>query len=505
MWPRHTGDFSLLRIYTGPDGKPADYSDKNIPLQPKKFLEISLDGVEKGDYAMVMGYPGRTDRYLTSYGVKLALDKDQPATIKLREKRLSIMKEDMNASSEVRIKYAAKYAQVSNYYKYFIGQSTQLKKHKIYDLKKEEETAFLKWVNGDSKRVTEYGNPLKDIEAAYQSKEQISLVQTYLNEAIFGSEIALMAYRSSRLNAALSSTPNDKIKVDAEIQNMKATAEEHFKDYNVGTDQKITAALWKYYAADIAAEYQPELFKSLTSKYKGDFDKMAADLFAKSIFSSKEKLDVFLTKPSAKVLQKDQLYALVNEFLAIYRGKLNTINKDVIEKLSPAMRIYVKGIREMNPGKNYAPDANSTMRVTYGQVLDYSPADAVYYTYYTTLEGVMEKEDPTNDEFIVPAKLKELWEKKDYGQYAENGKIVTCFTTNNDITGGNSGSPVMNAKGQLIGVAFDGNWEAMSGDISFEKDLQRTIVTDIRYVLFIIDKYAGAENLIDELKMVKSN
>lgn len=505
MWPRHTGDFSLLRIYTGPDGKPADYSENNVPLKPKKHLEISLDGVEKGDYAMVMGYPGRTDRYLTSYGVKLALEKDQPAIIKLREKRLALMKEDMNASSEVRIKYAAKYAQVSNYYKYFIGQSTQLKKHKIYDLKKAEENAFSNWVNADKNRAEVYGNPLKDIEAAYQSKEQISLVQTYLNEAIFGSEIFLMGYRSSRLNAVLTATPNDKIKVDAEIQALKGIAEEHYKDYNVGTDQKITAALWKYYANDIAAEYQPALFKSLAAKYKGDFDKMAADLFAKSIFSSKEKLEAFLTKPSAKALQKDQVFMLVNDFLSIYRGKLNSINKEVIEKLSPAMRLYVKGIREMNPSKNYAPDANSTMRVTYGQVLDYSPADAVYYTYYTTLDGVMEKEDPSNDEFIVPSKLKELWANKDYGKYAENGKIVTCFITNNDITGGNSGSPVMNAKGQLIGVAFDGNWEAMSGDISFEKDLQRTIVTDIRYVLFVIDKYAGAENIIDELNLVKTN
>jgi hypothetical protein len=502
MWPRHTGDFSMLRVYMGEDGKPSDYSESNVPYKPKHFLPISISGVKKGDYGMIMGYPGSTDRYLSSYGVQQELDYRQPSVVKIREKRLELMKEDMQSSNEIRIKYASKYAQVSNYWKYFIGQQRGLKRLKVYDKKKALEDEYAAWVNQNAERKTIYGNVLTDWESGFKKDSKTILFRTYFGECIFASEATLMAWRTSGLYAALSAETVNEAQVKEIAAGIQSRADKYFQDYNRPTDQKIAAALFKMFSEDIPVDQQPSFFKDLIKKNKDDFEKMIAKMYDASIFTDQAKLNEFLKNPSKKVLDKDPLYQFASQFIDQYRGVITPMSVESMSTIDNSNRLFVNGLRQMNADKTYYPNANSTMRVTYGNVLDYFPADAVSYNYFTTLEGVMEKEDPSNDEFIVPAKLKELYNKKDYGQYGENGTLNVCFLTNTDITGGNSGSPVINGKGELIGCAFDGNWEAMSGDIAFEPELQRTIAVDVRYILFIIDKYAGAQNIIDELTLV---
>ncbi len=504
MWPRHTGDFSILRIYTGQDGKPADFSAENIPLVPKHSLPISLEGVKENDYAMIMGYPGSTDRYLTSFGVKQAVDIDQPARVKIRGKKLEIYKKHMNMSAATRIKYASKYARVSNYWKYFIGQSTQLKKNHVFEKKQAIENNFKTWVNSSDANKKKYGEALSLIESSYTAKEPSVLAGTYFSEAVVGSEILLFSYRANGLHKALAMGEPDPKKVDKLIQSMKKRSTSHFKDYDLATDKEVTAAMLEMYYNDLPKEQQPQYFLDLVSKNKGDFAKLTESLFEKSAFSSQESMDeFFLSSKQLKTLDKDPARKLMGALLSKYREVMGQMGTSRID-LNKGSRLFVAGLRKMNPDTKYAPDANSTMRLTYGQVLPYAPYDAVSYSYASTLKGVMEKMDNTNPEFVVPQKLVDLYTDKNYGQYANaDGTMPVCFLTNNDITGGNSGSPTINAKGHLIGAAFDGNWEAMSGDIFFEQNIQRTIVVDIRYVLFIIDKYAGATNLIEEMELVR--
>lgn len=507
MWPRQTGDFSLIRIYSGKDGKPASYSKENVPMKPKHHLPVSLSGVSKDDFAMVMGYPGSTDRYLTSYGVKNAIELDQPARVKIRGKKLDIYKKHMDADKKVKIQYASKYARVSNYWKYFIGQTAQLKKNKVLDKKQREEADFTAWLNGNAEMKKKYGDALPMIEKAYNKMSNYQLLRTYFGEAVFGSEILYMGYRMQKVRAAFGGGKEaDPKMLNAQLQAVKGFSQKHFKDYDVATDKEVTAAMLEMYYNDIPKDQQPKYFLDLVKKNKNDFTKLTEGIFKKSMLASPEKIDAFVNKATAKALDKDPAIKLAGAFLGKLRGKdISAAFEEIYNSMDKGNRLFVAGLRKWQPNAKFYPNANSTMRLTYGQVLDYYPRDAVYYNYFTTIEGILEKEDPTNEEFIVPAKLKELAKAKDYGQYADkDGKLHVCFLTNNDITGGNSGSPVINAKGELIGCAFDGNWEAMSGDIFFEKNIQRTIVVDIRYVLFIIDKYAGASHLVDELTLVKT-
>ena len=505
MWPRHTGDFSLFRVYTDKEGKPADYSEENIPLKPKHHLPVSLSGVEKGDFSMILGYPGGTDRYMTSYGVKMALDITNMTIVNIRDKKLKIMMEDMQADPAVRIKYASKYARTSNYWKYFIGQTKQLKHLRVVDQKEELETSFTNWVNSNESNKQKYGDALNDIEAGYKKLSETELASIYLRESISrGSEILGLAMSFSKLSKELAKKDADQEKIDNTVISLKDKAAKYFKDYNAPTDQKLLSAMLDMYYKNVPANQQPEYFKKIASKYKGDFEKYAQMVFDKSNFATPEKVDNLLAKPSAKTIDKDPALALIQSFYDLYYGKIYPITNEANEQISKGDRLFVAGLREMQPNKKFYPDANFTMRLTYGKVLDYYPADAVHYNYYTTLEGVMAKEDPSNWEFVVPEKLKELYQNKDYGQYGEGDVMKVCFLTNHDITGGNSGSPVINGKGELIGLAFDGNWEAMSGDIAFEPNIQRTINVDIRYVLFIIDKFAGATRLVDEMTLVKN-
>lgn len=499
MWPRHTGDFSIFRIYAGADGKPADYSKGNIPLKPKHHLPVSLNGYEKGDFAMIMGYPGSTDRYLTSFGVNLAIEISNPAIVKIREKKLGIMREDMDANREVSIKYASKYAGISNYWKYFIGQTRGLKRLKVYEDKQKIEADFTNWVNAGAGRREKYGTILSDIEGAYKTISGYSLQRWYFVESIIrGAEIMTLSQSFSSIEKELKADQPSAEKIATLQDNLRKSVEKHFKNYNSPTDRKLLEAMLQMYFENVPVAQQPVAFRELVAKNKGDFSRIADNIFKKSIFADKAKVEAFIDKPSRKVLEKDPAYSLMKVMIAKYRENQKMMDA-ANELIDRGNRLFIAGLREMQPDRKFYPNANSTMRLTYGKILDYYPADAVHYDFYTTLKGVMEKEDPDNWEFVVPAKLKALYEKKDFGQYGMNGEMPVAFLSTTDITGGNSGSPVLNAKGELIGIAFDGNWEAMSGDIAFEPELQRTISVDIRYVLFIIDKYAGARNIIDEL------
>ncbi len=505
MWPRHTADFSMFRVYTDKDGNPAGYSENNVPMKPKHSLPISVAGVKEGDFAMILGYPGGTDRYMTSYGVKLALDVSNNTVVTIRDKKLKIMLEDMQADPAVRIKYASKYAGTSNYWKYYIGQTKGLKRLHVYDKKVELENRFTNWVDADNARKEKYGDVLKMISDSYSTIDKYEFSRIYLREAIQrGSELPGYANSFSRLAAEISKKDMDTEKVDKMVESLKKREDRHFKNYNEPTDRKLLAAMLEMYYKNVPVEQQPQFLKDIASKYKNDFGKYADYVFDKSNFTTPENVNALLEKPSAKKINKDPALLLYNAFTNFYNENYSKLLSKAYDKREKGNRLFMAGLLEMEPNKKFYPDANFTMRMTYGQVFPYYPADAIFYEYYTTLKGVMEKEDPDNWEFVVPSKLKELYEAKDYGIYGEDGKMHTCFISNLDITGGNSGSPVMNGYGELIGIAFDGNWEAMSGDIAFEPELQRTISVDIRYVLFIIDKFAGATRLIDEMNIVKA-
>ena len=513
MWPRHTGDFSMLRVYTAPDGSPAEYSDKNVPLAAKYPLPISLKGVKKGDFSMIWGYPGTTERFLTSYGVQLALEQSNPITVDVRTKKLSLMKEDMDTDPKIKLQYASKYAQSANYWKYYIGQSKGLKHLDIYNKKKQLENQFEAWVTGNAERKAKYGEALKLIADGYSEMKKYNISMKYLEEAVFqGPEFIYFSFGAFQLYMKLKTQSETKDKtakatnandIKTLADGFKPEVEKFFKDYNLPTDKKLFVALLKMYYDNVPKDQWPDVFTSeAEKKYKGDFSKWADELFAKSIFVDKTRLMAFLDKPSYKVIMNDPGFKITLSMVKCIRGLYGSMG-DLETKIDKGNRLFIAGLREMYPDKKFYPDANSTMRMTYGKVLDYEAADAVHYNYVTTLKGVMEKEDATNDEFIVPAKLKQLYEAKDYGRYGKNGEMPVCFIANLDITGGNSGSPVINGDGHLIGIAFDGNWEAMSGDIAYEPEVQRTICVDIRYVMFVIDKYAGASNLINEMTFIQ--
>jgi len=506
MWPRHTGDFTMFRVYADKENKPSSYNQDNKPLKPKHSLPVSIAGVQNGDYAMIMGYPGSTDRFLTSWGVKQAVDVEQPARVKIRGIKLDIMDQEMSKSQKVRIQYASKYARVSNYWKYFIGQSEQLVKNKVFDKKQKIENSFTTWYKNNKLDRT-YSESLSLIEDALKNSSKYIIPKVYFQEAVVGSEIILFMLRNLGPRTPLFKALSSGEGIEDAKENFLKVADSFYKDYNATIDENTLAAVLSLYANDVPKEFQPELLKSLNDKYKGDFKKFASNYFKKSPFKSYDLFKTWLSsdKLSMKMIEKDLVYQLKNEFLDVYRAKVMTPKSTFDSDYNKGMRLFVDGLQKM--GMNKASDANSTMRFTYGNVLPYDPADAIHYDFYTTLEGVMQKEVITEDknhEFYVPQKLKDLYDAKDFGPYArtEDGKLPVGFLSNNDITGGNSGSPVINSHGELIGTAFDGNWEAMSGDIYFEPNIQRTISVDIRYSLFIIDKYAGAKHLIDEMNII---
>lgn len=497
MWPRHTADFSMFRIYAGTDNKPSDFAESNVPLKPKHSLPISLKGVKANDYAMVMGFPGRTNRYLTSFGVEQAITLEQPKIVDVRAKKLEIMKKYMDQDVAVRLNYSSKYAQVANYWKYFIGQTAQLKANKVADKKKALEAEFLNFAKGKP----EYDNVLTDIQNSFKATNDFVYIKVYQSEFVRQVDINLVAYLykiAADAEAAKNENRAKQLRAAA-----AGYAAELFSEKNMNIELETLEEVFSMYVKDVPASQMGSYTMEIAAKgIKGYMN----DIRNHSIFTDKARYDAFIAAGDFSVLENDALFKLIKDLDNAYTKATSTPELAAAnEKLARGNRLFVKAIREMQPDKKFYPNANSTMRLTYGKVLPYDPKDGVSYHETTTLHGVMQKEDPSNPEFVVDARIKELYLKKDYGQYADKktGELVVNFLSNNDITGGNSGSPVINAKGELIGTAFDGNWEAMSGDIYFEPNIQRTISCDIRYVLWLVDKCYGATNLINEMKLIK--
>ncbi len=492
MWPRHTGDFSMFRIYADKDNNPAEYSKDNQPYKAPKHLKISLKGVQEDDFAMIMGFPGSTQRYMTSYELEERMNISNKSKIHVRGIRLELLMEDMMKDQKVKIQYASKYAGSSNYWKNSIGMNQALTKLNVKADKEKIEREFNAWAKSEPARNDKYGNALDLIKKAVDGRKEGFYALNYYIETLRSSvEILRIA---GMIDSYMSNKNYN------EERAVKAITD-FYKNYNMPTDKKVAVAMFKLFKENIADKFQPAGLNEMIAK-AGSIEKFVDELYANSTFISKEKAIEAL---SNKELVSGDMAVAISKMVG---EKVKELANDIAqfnEMWEKGHRLFIGGLLEMNPDKAYAPDANFTIRLTYGKVKPYSPRDGVVYDYTTTLKGVIEKEDPNNAyEFTVPQKLKDLYNAKDYGQYAKAGEdVVTCFIADLDITGGNSGSPTLNANGELIGAAFDGNWEAMSGDIAFEHDLQRCIVVDIRYVLFIVDKYAGATHLIEEMDIVK--
>ena len=499
MWPRHTGDFSVFRIYADKNNQPADYSKENVPYKAEKYLKVSLKGYDEGDFAMVMGFPGSTQRYMTSYEIDDMLSVSNPNRIFIRGERQAILKKDMAASDKVRIQYASKYARSSNYWKNSIGMSRGLKRLNVKSKKEAQEREFSTWASqftlADDPR---YGEALPLIKSAVEGKSAIDHDRQYLQEAFL---TAVEIITPARMVAQVMRSPKrvaDKKTMTALTERLKSW----YKDYNAPTDRKVAKRM-----LTIARENMkvlPSIYEVIERDFDGNIDAYVDNLYDNSIFADESKLLAALESMTSEQILADPAQKLKLSVMTMF-NKLTNDRKPFVEQYAEGHRLYIDGLMKMQPEKAWASDANFSIRLTYGNVLPYTPQDGVRYSYYTTLKGVMEKENPENPtEFFVPEKLKELYAARDFGRYAnKKGELPVAFLSNLDITGGNSGSPILNGKGELIGLAFDGNWEAMSGDVAFEPELQRCIGVDVRYVLFIIEKFAGAKWLIDELEIVK--
>lgn len=506
-WPRHTGDFSIFRVYMSKDGKPAEFSADNVPYKPKYSLPVSIKGVKDGDYSMIYGYPGGTNRYETSYGVKLKTDIENPSLVNLRDIRLKYMLEEMKKDPAVKIQLASSYAGIANYWKFFDGESKQLLKYKVYEEKQASESAFLAW----AKDKPEYQSLFSDYQKVYDAWRPYAKQRVYLNEGIMGSPLIAFASSLQKLDAAMSKKDATADEIAKASEAAKTARTAFIKGENVVSDQNILGAVTMMFYTDVDKSQQPAaIYKWLQDKFgdlskKTTYDNYSQYVFSNTAILNDAKWNAFIAKPDTAALHKDAAYMVANAFNSNYNANYAKYFTDFAAQNFFLGKAYLKGILEMNKGKKMYPDANFTMRVSYGNVKSYSPRDAVHYSHYTTLNGVLEKYKPGDYEFDLPARLIELARNKDFGQYADPvaKDIVVGYITTNDITGGNSGSPVLNAKGELIGLAFDGNYEALSHKIAFDKNLNRTICLDVRYLLWIVEKLGGATNIIAELDLKK--
>ena len=506
-WPRHTGDFSIFRVYAGKDGKPADYSTDNVPLKPKYFLPISIKGLKDGDFSMVYGYPGGTNRYESSFGIKMETDILNPSLVKLRDVRLKSMFEEMKKDPAVKLQLAPSYASVANYWKFFDGETKQLLKYRIFEKKQQDEQVFQQWAKGKP----EFENIFTEWSKVYDAWRPYAKHRQYLNEGIFGSPLAAFAGSLLQVERALVATGVKPEVTRAAFEEASARRKAFLADENKVSDQRIMAATAMLFYTDIDKNQQPIGFYDNIKASYGDlkdestFRKWAEAVFNTTMIFDDAKWNAFIAHPDANVLQSDMAFAYASAFVKNYNGKYAPYFQQFTVRNNDLGRLYLKGIMQMNPSKVMYPDATFTMRVSYGNVKSYQPKDGVKYDYVCTMKGVLDKYIPGDYEFDLPPKLLELAGKKDFGQYIDRQRndLVVSFITTNDITGGNSGSPVINGNGELIGLAFDGNYEALSHKMAFDKDLNRTICVDVRYVLWCIDKLGGAENLIKELKLVK--
>lgn len=499
MWPRHTGDFSIFRIYAKANGDPADYSPSNVPLKTKKHLTISLKGVKEGDYAMVMGFPGRTSRYLTESEVKERMEAVNDPRIRIRTARLEVLKEEMAKSDKIRIQYASKFAQSSNYWKNSIGMNKAILSNHVLDTKAAQEQRFEEYAKQNNK--PEYLGVVDKINKTVEKTKDLiyrnyCLMETYMAMEFFTMPFDMKTIQD--LSKALEKKDQKTIKkcigkMTVAFNNL------HNQDYDHEVDRKIAKKIIPLYAELTPENELPAFYGLIKKDFNGSYDAFIDAMYNNSIFSSKENFDKFVANPTAEALKNDLNITYTATSMQMAQQVGNEYSKEA-DGLNELHKTYIRGLGEMKQPVPSYPDANFTLRLTYGNVKSYSPRDGVAYNYYTTADGILQKEDPKDKEFVVPSKLKSLIQNRDFGRYAlPNGEMPVCFLTTNDITGGNSGSPVMNATGELIGTAFDGNWESLSGDINFDNKLQRCICLDVRYTLFIIDKLGGCKNLIDEM------
>lgn len=501
MWPRHTGDFSVFRVYADANGNPAEYSESNVPLRPKRWFKISVKGVEEDDYAMMMGFPGRTNKYYTSWEVAERRDIDNTVRINIRNLRQEVMLDEMLKDPSVRIQYASKYAGSTNAYKNAIGSNWAIKKRNFEQVKKEEQDRLIAWAQKNNE--SSYPEALSTLEQIVSDRKDLRFRSWMLDEAIQrGIEFTKVPTEVQSVSDALSGKDRNEQQKQIRLLDM---AYHRFadKDYAPEVDKKIAKVMLKEYRRLVPAKSQPAYFSLIDKKFKGDVDRFVDYLFEKSIYGSEENFDKFKTRPSVKALEQDPMI-LFAKSVQEEKANLNAALADFDTGYALAHKEYVKGLLAMYQDKANFPDANFSLRLTYGQVKGYRPKDAVYYNCQTTLDGVMEKEDSTNWEFVVPSRLKALYETKDFGRYQmPDGRMPVAFSATTHTTGGNSGSPVLNANGELIGINFDRNWEGVGGDIQYLPDYQRSIIVDIRYVLFLIDKYAGAGYLLEEMDLVE--
>ncbi len=502
MWPRHTADFSIFRVYADKNNEPAKYAENNVPYKPKHFLPVSIAGIKQGDYTMIMGYPARTDRYATSEDVKTSIEYINPSIVDLRDTRLKIMKAEMQKDPAVRLQLASKYARTSNYWKYFIGQTEQLKRFDVINKKKKEESDFEKWA-GSRK---DYRGLFDDIKQEQKDYRSVIKPYYYYNEGLFTPSLVLVGYKMYKNKLQYLSEEPDTAKF---VETMTADYRSLMTSYNAIIDPKIFSAINLKFYQDIDQEFSPpaltDMVADMTGDQKEDFDSAATYLYQHSILADTAQVIQLIEKRDFESLFEDPLYRYATGLKEVYETKVKQPVLESREKQSEYARIYLQGLLAKNEGEAMYPDANSTMRLSYGSVEPYYPRDAVYYDYFTTLEGLVEKYKPGDYEFDAPIEVIELYKDEDYGRYADrDGRLHLCFLSTNDITGGNSGSPIMNGKGHLLGLAFDGNWEAMSGDIYFDSKYKRTINVDIRYVLWIIEKLGKAPNIISEMNVIEN-
>ncbi|MFO8128874.1 MAG: S46 family peptidase [Bacteroidales bacterium] len=505
MWPRHTGDFSLFRVYADSNNNPAEYSPDNIPYKPKYYFPISLKGYEPDDFTLVFGYPGSTQQYIPSDAVELLTRMKNPVRIKLRGLKLDVMKRYMEQDDLIRLQYAAKVARVANGWKKWIGENKGIQRLNTIERKKEKEKNFQQWADADPERRKKYGGILAEFSEVYDQLEPLELSRTYLIEGGLGVE--LLRYAGSfRELVDVSNNDPEKEQVEELTDKFIKRAKNHFKNYQVEIDKEIFVKMIREYYQEIPEEDQPEIFETLRKKYDGNVQEYANDIYDKSFMTSEEDVVDFLDKYKArkyKKIKKDPAFELVTGLYDKYYNDIQPQISDLDAQKDSLQRIYMRAQMTFEPERRFYPDANFTLRVAYGNIGDYYPRDAVRYDYYTTLQGIMEKEDPEVYDYVVEEKLKELYREKDFGRYVDkDGTLHVCFIADNHTSGGNSGSPVINAEGELIGINFDRCWEGTMSDIVFDPDRCRNISLDIRYCLFIIDKFAGATHLVEEMDLV---